>query len=87
MYVLPPRAYYVQGENMFCESSGCAITNSGCGKERAMLIVDGTMVYEIDEECISKRTPPKECGVMEELEKQRGVQSTSLTCQKCMETL
>jgi hypothetical protein len=52
-----------------------------------MLIVDGTMVYEIDEECISKRTPPKECGVMEELEKQRGVQSSSLTCQKCMETL
>jgi hypothetical protein len=37
-----------------------------------MLIVDGTMVYEIDEECISKRTPPKECGVMEELEKKRG---------------
>jgi hypothetical protein len=78
MYVLPPRAYY---------DSILFHNNSGCGKEQAMLIVDGTMVYEIDEECISKRTPPKECGVMEELEKKRGVQSTSLTCQKCMETL
>jgi hypothetical protein len=35
------------------------------------LIVDGNMVYEIDEECLKKRKPPRECGVQREIEKIR----------------
>ena len=31
------------------------------------LIIDGNSVYEIDEECVKKRKPSKECGVYEKL--------------------
>lgn len=31
-----------------------------------MLVVDGNSVYEIDEECISKRQISKRCGIPEE---------------------
>jgi hypothetical protein len=49
--------------------SACSISKGGFLMGR--LIVDGNMVYEIDEECLKKRTPPDECGVQKELEKQR----------------
>ena len=35
------------------------------------LIVDGTSVYEVDEECLKKRKIPQECKVEEALRKQR----------------
>lgn len=28
-----------------------------------LLIIDGNKVYEIDEECMKRRRPPKECEV------------------------
>jgi hypothetical protein len=30
------------------------------------LIIEDNMVYEIDEECLKRRTPPGECGVQRE---------------------
>lgn len=31
------------------------------------LVIDGNAVYEIDEECVKKKHPPKECGIYEHL--------------------
>lgn len=36
-----------------------------------ILIIDGNMVYEIDEECMKKRNPPKECDVYKAYRKQK----------------
>ena len=36
-----------------------------------ILIIDGNMVYEIDDECMKKRTPPKECDVYKAYQKQK----------------
>jgi hypothetical protein len=38
---------------------------SGMGR----LIVDGNQVYEIDEDCLKRKTLPRECGVWKEMEK------------------
>lgn len=35
------------------------------------LIIDGNMIYEIDEECLKMRNTPEECGVKKALEKQK----------------
>ena len=32
-----------------------------------MLVIEGTSVYEIDEECVRKRKVPKECKVYEKI--------------------
>jgi hypothetical protein len=52
-----------------------ALQHAGHRKKRTgrmgRLIVDGNMVYEIDEECLKKRKPPRECGVQREIEKIR----------------
>lgn len=34
-----------------------------------ILVIDGKSVYEIDENCARRRNLPKECGVMEHLQK------------------
>ena len=36
-----------------------------------ILIIDGNQVYEIDDECMKKRKPPKECEVYKEYQKQK----------------
>ena len=35
------------------------------------LIIDGNSVYEIDEECLKRRSVPPECGVTEAIERQQ----------------
>ncbi len=37
-----------------------------------MLVIEGNSVYEIDEECLKKRTVPSECGIDEKLVKETG---------------
>ena len=36
-----------------------------------MLIIDGNSVYEIDEECLKKRSVPEECEVYQKLMRER----------------
>lgn len=40
-------------------------------REMGRLVIDGNSVYEIDEECVRKEHPPKECGIYEHLETKR----------------
>lgn len=46
------------------------IIKKDMGKDREMgkLIIDGTAVYEIDEECARKKKIPKECEVLDKLD-------------------
>lgn len=36
-----------------------------------MLVVENNCVYEIDEECLKRRTVPKECEVYEKIVRER----------------
>lgn len=41
-----------------------------------ILIIDGNMVYEIDDECMKKRKPPKECDVYKAYQKQKEMENS-----------
>ena len=43
----------------------------GLWRNSKMLIIDGNSVYEIDEECLAKRTVSEECGVRQKLEEMK----------------
>lgn len=40
------------------------------------LIIDGNSVYEIDEDCVRRRRPSKDCGIYEHLEGYDGQKGT-----------
>lgn len=36
-----------------------------------MLIIENNSVYEIDEECVRKKKVPKECQILEKMQRER----------------
>ena len=40
-------------------------------EESNMLIIDGNSVYEIDEECLKRRSVPEECEVYKKIVRER----------------
>ena len=43
-----------------------------------MLIIDGNSVYEIDEECLKRRSVPEECEVYKKIVREREVATTDV---------
>lgn len=41
------------------------------------LIIDGNQVYEIDEECLKKKKPPKDCQVYSDYKKNEEIKKNT----------